>query len=1543
MTVRFVRNSLVALLLVACSGSDVTAPDRGRAPPQPTGTTTAIGVDPVTGASVETNQDDYVPGEIVHVVLKGFKPGEDVRLVMSEMPDTHGDVDTTVTVDVDGEWSGHFYDVQVHDLGATFTLTATGLESGSSATVVFTDSQTLTIQSLAPSPPTAGNSFDANLQVVLSDGDDWRETRIRLTRTNPFYGSNPIYDLCFDHSDFTTNGTKALAVTIPASGGAWNGGQSLVPGTYTLGVRGYETNNGCDTDDDFPSSSDVTQTFTVSSVDPDLSITKVANSDPICDTGGGDPDFCVTRPATYTLTITNNGQNATSGTVTVTDTLPASAGDLDDKITFGSGSAGWTCGTTTTVAAPPRDIISCTTSDVAGNGGTKVLTLTVNPQADGSDWTDVVNRAWVVGGGDVSSAVGSAQVDVRQLPDFFVESIVITPQPVALGGTASANVTVRVSGEDWRCMIGRVRTSANAFLAGFSDIQTDFEPDGTTDGTHSRSFNFLVPGIAGTYGLRVRVYTDDDCDEDEEEGFATFNVAAAPANVATTTEVLAAPTPSVFGQSVTFIATVSPASGPAATGAVNFYEFTAGQSCGTLGGAVALASDATAPFTFSTVALSVATHTITACYVPAAGWVSSFDDVAHTVDKADVLVSVSDSPTSSTFGQSVTFTATVTAVAPGAGTPTGTVTFYEFSGGQTCALPGAAVGSSDASAPYEFTTSLLGVGNHTITACYAGSTNHNPNSGSDTHAVSAIGTTTEVLASPSPSVFGQSVTFTATVTPASGGAATGTVNFYEFTAGQSCATLGGAGALASDNSSPFSFSTSSLSRASHTISACYIPNAGWADSNDDVVHVVNKADVTVGVSDSPTSSVAGQSVTFTATVTASAPGAGTPTGTVTFHELTGGQTCAAPGATLGSDGVAPYELTTSSLSVAAHTITACYGGDTNFNSNSGSDTHTVSKAEVTVTVSDAPTSSVWGQSVTFTAAVAAVAPGSGTPTGTVTFYELTGGQTCLAPGAALGSDGTAPFQLVTSSLSVGAHTITACYGGDVNFNPNSGGDAHTVGQASTNVVVTSNTPTTFGNAANFTAAVNVVAPGAGTPTGTVTFYEFGAGQSCASPPATSLGSDASAPYQFSSNALAAGAHTISACYPGDANFLADDGSMVHTVNAVTTTVVASTTTTPQYSDEINLKAVVTPAEVVTSAGTSALTGDVRFYFQAAAVSCPVADPGVGPANGVVGSDDIVDSDNGVAEDTDYQVLNAAGNYVLTACFYSSNSNFGNGGDTDAVTLTTEDATVTPDAGNINSIVSGAGGTPVTSFNLTFLVKETNAEPDANAGALAGNINNVAFGVVLQGVGIPGNNETGACTAPAAGTGYATKTYVCTFSSVAVDAYEVVATVSGSYYDGTTSDALSVYDPNAGFVTGGGKFVFPGTTDKVNFGLVFTNPSKKALRGNLVVIRHMPNGDICRAKSNGLEAPAIVSNAASFAGKGNYSCTRPDGTLYDGSGNLTITGWVQDNGQGSTATGPDKFWVKVSGALNSNLVMPGTSANAAPLTGGNIQVPQPGRP
>ena len=69
-----------------------------------------------------------------------------------------------------------------------------------------------------------------------------------------------------------------------------------------------------------------------------------------------------------------------------------------------------------------------------------------------------------------------------------------------------------------------------------------------------------------------------------------------------------------------------------------------------------------------------------------------------------------------------------------------------------------------------------------------------------------------------------------------------------------------------------------------------------------------------------------------------------------------------------------------------------------------------------------------GQAVTFTATVNAVSPGSGTPTGTGTFYD---GSTTLGS-ASLGGAGTASF--TTSSLSVGSHSIqVSYYGGDADF------------------------------------------------------------------------------------------------------------------------------------------------------------------------------------------------------------------------------------------------------------------------------------------------------------------------------------------------------------------------------------------------------------------------------------------------------------------------------------------------------------------------------
>jgi hypothetical protein len=135
--------------------------------------------------------------------------------------------------------------------------------------------------------------------------------------------------------------------------------------------------------------------------------------------------------------------------------------------------------------------------------------------------------------------------------------------------------------------------------------------------------------------------------------------------------------------------------------------------------------------------------------------------------------------------------------------------------------------------------------------------------------------------------------------------------------------------------------------------------------------------------------------------------------------------------TLGSgtlDGSGQATYSTIGLALGSHSITATYATDGNFNASTSSTlTQTVNKASSSVTVSSSANPSNTGQSVTFTATVSAVAPGSGTPTGTVTFKD---GSTTLGSGT-LNGPGQASYSI--STLMVGSHSITATYGGDSNF------------------------------------------------------------------------------------------------------------------------------------------------------------------------------------------------------------------------------------------------------------------------------------------------------------------------------------------------------------------------------------------------------------------------------------------------------------------------------------------------------------------------------
>jgi hypothetical protein len=114
------------------------------------------------------------------------------------------------------------------------------------------------------------------------------------------------------------------------------------------------------------------------------------------------------------------------------------------------------------------------------------------------------------------------------------------------------------------------------------------------------------------------------------------------------------------------------------------------------------------------------------------------------------------------------------------------------------------------------------------------------------------------------------------------------------------------------------------------------------------ITVISKAITTTGVISSQNPSTYGQSVTFTATVMAVPPVAGTPTGTVQFK--IDGSVFGSPVTLFGGSATSGA---TSALVAGNHTVSAVYSGDANFNSSTSSPlAQTVKKATATVTLSN---------------------------------------------------------------------------------------------------------------------------------------------------------------------------------------------------------------------------------------------------------------------------------------------------------------------------------------------------------------------------------------------------------------------------------------------------------------------------------------------------------------------------------------------------------------------------------------------------------------
>jgi uncharacterized repeat protein (TIGR01451 family) len=376
----------------------------------------------------------------------------------------------------------------------------------------------------------------------------------------------------------------------------------------------------------------------------------------------------------------------------------------------------------------------------------------------------------------------------------------------------------------------------------------------------------------------------------------------------------------VTGQSLTFTATVSNTgtSGITPIGTVTFTDTTYAvvnstlqTTTTTLASNVPLTGSggtATAPFSSST--LTADEHFITVQYSGDSNFSAGSSSLVQKIHSGASSTALTSTPNPSGSGQSVTFTATLTAVPPATGTPTGQITFQQ---GNTV-LAQAPLNSSGV---VSFSTSALPVGSDTITATYASDSLFAASSGSVAQTVQNVfSTTTTVSSSANPSVFSQPVTFTASVT-SSGGVPAGTVTFKDGTT-----TLGTSNLDSNGNAT---LSTSSLSVSSHSITAIYNGSSSFSPSTSSVLTlVVNQDGTTSAVTSSLNPSRKGQNVTFTATVTANSPGTAVPTGTITFKN--GNSTLGTK--TLNSSGQAT--LSTSGLSRGNHSITVVYGGSSSF-------------------------------------------------------------------------------------------------------------------------------------------------------------------------------------------------------------------------------------------------------------------------------------------------------------------------------------------------------------------------------------------------------------------------------------------------------------------------------------------------------------------------------------------------------------------------------------------------------------------------------------
>ncbi|WP_263417411.1 Ig-like domain repeat protein [Terriglobus albidus] len=657
---------------------------------------------------------------------------------------------------------------------------------------------------------------------------------------------------------------------------------------------------------------------------------------------------------------------------------------------------------------------------------------------------------------------------------------------------------------------------------------------GTANLNGSGIATWTATGLNGGAHSFTAAYGGDTNNSTSTSTALNFTVDTIP-----TTTLLSASASTVdAGAQLQLSATVTPSqtTGGQVTGTVTFYDGS------TVLGTTTVPSNGVAQLV--TTSLSVGSHTLTATYSGSTNYATSTSNIAAvTVRQATTSTVITSSGSPAIAGSVVTFSITVTG---SGGIPAGTVGVKDN---------GTPIGlvTLNGAGKASFAISTLSVGTHVITADYAGDAKNTASSSTPiSQEIVQATTTLRVAASANPSVSGQPVSLVATAT-SNGGVPPGQVQFLDGGVLIGASILNGSGVA--------SLPTSSLTPGIHTITAIYAGDATYAAATSNALSLTVLQAITVAVASGNNPSIAGRGVQFTATVS----GGSNLTGTVAFKD---GSTSL--GTASLQNGVAIFS--TANLAVGTHSITAIYSGDsTNASASSPVLLQQIISATTTVQANPSTTTLIYGSALTVQVQVTG---NGGDVTGQVTLLD---GTTSVAT-ATLGTNGTAT--LITSSLTIGPHTLIVHYAGDAkNTAADSSPIQLLVRQNSQVALVSSLNPALTGENVVLTAKVTNVD---GKPTGSVTFLDGGSllGQATL---------DANGNASISSATLVGGKHVITAQYSGDTLNLSSSATLTQEMDLrPTTTGLSVSATSLQTGQTVSLVA------VVRGTGPAMPTGAVLF-------------------------------------------------------------------------------------------------------------------------------------------------------------------------------------------------------------------------------------------------------------------------------------------------------------------------------------------------------------